>query len=116
MTEEFIEKLKEYGFKLNNSGFGVSQAFRKETYMLEPKILVQGSHATDIATIHYSDEEEINGFCYYSSLFEEMPMMFSENHNVESIIKKINKYLDAEIKIKCHNGYVFLVVECDETD
>ena len=116
MTNEFIKKLEEYGFKIDNSGRGILSAFSKPTYGLVPNMLVQGSHATDIASVHYSDEEEINGFCYYSSLMEELAMRFPKTHNIEGIIKKLNKYSDTELKIKFHNGYAFVVSECDEQD
>ena len=116
MTEEFKKQLENYGFKIDKSGRGILDAFTKDTYVLEPNILVQGAHATDIACIHFVDEEEVKGFCYYSSLLEELAMRFPFTHNAEGIIKKINKFSDSNIKIKWINCYNFIVSECDETD
>ncbi|MBQ8844829.1 MAG: hypothetical protein IJ008_02305 [Clostridia bacterium] len=113
MDNNTIEKLKSYGFSLcSKNGY----LFNKNTFILKPNILVEGAHSTDIATIHYADEEGLKGLCYYSTLLEELPMMFPDHHNVEAIIKKINKFADADIELKFHNGFAFLVIECDEND
>lgn len=115
MTEKFIKALESYGFKIDKSGRGILSAFCRETYVLEPHVLVQGDHATDIAVLHYSDLEEINGICYYSSLMERVAMSYSAQE-IDKILKKINKYSDTDLKLKSCNGYVFVVSECDERD
>ena len=115
MDAKKIEILKSYGFTRYTTDCELMYAFRNEAYGLDTKMLVQGAHADDYADLIYAEEEGFQGFCYCSSLMEDIMLNFS-NHNVERIVKKLGTVANVWLELKAIGGYVMVVSKCDDFD
>lgn len=115
MTEKLVKILEENGFTPYETGCELAYAFKRKAYGYDTKMLVQGSHATDIAEIIYADEEDFKGLCYAPSVME-LLMLDYENHGIEKILKKIGKITGVYTELKFVGIYPMITLECGESD
>ena len=116
MTEEFIEKLKSYGFERYLKNCELLDAFRKPAYYYDSKMIVAGAHSSENADIIYVEEDDFKGLTYASSLMEVIMIDYPTNHNIQKIVKQVAKITDTEIEFRSIGAYPMVVSACDETD
>ena len=104
ISEKDKEILESIGFKRSKRGAG--DCLSGEVYEYDPCITVMGDHATDYATVRYSEDPNVNGLCYYSSAFESL--LWSYDVDVNRMVNDVSRGLDITIKFAFVGGMPFL--------
>lgn len=108
------EILENLGFK--KSSYGAGASLQGEVYEYNPCITVMGDHATDYATVRYSEDPAIQGLCYYSSAFESL--LWTYDIDVNRMLKDVERCLDISLKFAFVGGLPFIYYQhkpCDRT-
>ena len=119
LSAERLSVLKKYGF---NDNLNCEFSYIFSSYCaLDTKLLVQGSHATDHAYIHYAcvntdSGEQCEGLFYSSSLLEYLLTDFYGEWNFEIILKKIQKQLDCKLQLVSINTYPYFYIDFAHPD
>ncbi len=109
MTQESIKILEDFGFKPFLDGSEIMLAFENSTYAYDTKMIVQGDHADDYATIIFANEKDFTGLCYCSSLMEHLMLNF-DDHGVEKIVKELQK-ASIYVELRCVCGYPMIAID-----
>jgi len=119
LSSERSEILKEYGF-CDKPDCKLAAGFPQKAYTLDTKMLVQGSHATDLACVYYShvcspDGEELCGLFYYSSLLEYLLTDFAGEWDPYRMLDGIQEQLECKLRLVSVEGYPYLYIEIGES-